>query len=164
MHRCLIQPYSSRKCKHIRRQSRLGIVMSRPPTNCTIGSFIQGTLVLESVCRCWESPLVSSLFQSTGNINEIMLRAHLHYYLFFFRKKLRHKEQKTWIRQHLAKLGMDIYLWRSYCLPLILRSPFHDAGTVSSQIRGGWEGNSAMLRFQLWLQPELATASRARGH
>lgn len=86
------------------------------------------------------------------------------FFFFSFRRKLRHKKQKTWARQHLAKLGVDIYLWRSYCLPLILRSPFHDAGTVSSQIRGGWERNSAMLRFQLWLQPESATASHARGH
>lgn len=62
--------------------------------------------------RCWESPPVSNLTQSIGNINEIMLTAHLHYNLFFFRRKLRHEKKEAWARQHLAKLGVEIHVWR----------------------------------------------------
>ena len=55
--------------------------------------------------RCWESPPVSNLTQSIGNINEIVLTAHLHYHLFFFQEKTEAQEKGGLSKTTFSKIG-----------------------------------------------------------
>lgn len=68
----------------------------------------------DSVVRGAENPLVSSLSQSTGNINEIMLRTHLHYYVlfffFFFQEKTEAREAEDLSKTAFSKIGCGYLL------------------------------------------------------
>lgn len=90
--------------------------------------------------RCWESPPVSNLTQSIGNINEIMLTAHLLYNLFFFRRKLRREKKEAWARQYLAKLGVEIHVWRILMKNLLF--------TLNSEIFLPWFRNCFITDMQ----------------